>query len=587
MTSRNAARVKRSSRRAPCAVAMDALEVRRLMAIAGSIAQVFGITNGSKVAATPNQPGYNLGFFRKGGSGAPPAVDYYFYDDDENVGTRNVSVTVPAGFKLTQSLTQIQGGQFNDRKITVELDAAQVGSFQGDVDVRALDNNETFRFEIKGAVGAFSFDPADNMGTLDVRYRQGQQAIAKAGFADFRRETDGSATSVLMPGVRLYRFALDARSDFGVDVSLPQGQPLGLDVSVFRDANGDGVLQVGEEQNKVTPMHLDDGTTSADASAELPAGVYFLKCATEVPANPFDIGLKRVNYNFSVSAQPLENPKLVVKAKNYSTAIADGGAAADNTGTTFGSVAVGAAVTREFTVTNTGGASTKLTLSPPSGGGGFSILQGLPQTLAAGASASFVLRFAPSSAGAKSGRVVIGNDDPANPQFIFAVAGTGNGAGATAPADTVKPTAAVSSAPQVTARGASPYQFTIRYNDGGKINSATLDKKDVIVKGPNGFASAVTLIGTSSSKKHKVFNATYAVAAPGGSWDRGDNGGYTITLRSKQVRDMAGNAAAPGVLGQFSVKIPKKAAGGAIAPQAIPVLSIARIEKQADSPVWG
>jgi hypothetical protein len=50
------------------------------------------------------------------------------------------------------------------------------------------------------------------------------------------------------------------------------------------------------------------------------------------------------------------------------------------------------------------------------------------------------------------------------------------------------------------------------------------------------------------------------LAARGGAWDRGDNGLYTISQVAGQVTDMAGNPAAAGAVGQFTVRIPKTVA---------------------------
>jgi len=45
------------------------------------------------------------------------------------------------------------------------------------------------------------------------------------------------------------------------------------------------------------------------------------------------------------------------------------------------------------------------------------------------------------------------------------------------------------------------------------------------------------------------------VAAPGGTWDAGDNGTYTISMAAGQVSDAHGNFVPAGTLGTFTVSI--------------------------------
>jgi cyclophilin family peptidyl-prolyl cis-trans isomerase len=73
-------------------------------------------------------------------------------------------------------------------------------------------------------------------------------------------------------------------------------------------------------------------------------------------------------------------------------------------------------------VKNTGNST--LTLSAPTLPAGYSIVTGLPGTLAAGASANLVLGIDTTTVGTKAGMVVINSDDPVTPAFSFPVTAT-------------------------------------------------------------------------------------------------------------------------------------------------------------------
>ena len=81
-----------------------------------------------------------------------------------------------------------------------------------------------------------------------------------------------------------------------------------------------------------------------------------------------------------------------------------------------------------------------------------------------------------------------------------------------------------------------------------------LDNHDVIVTGPHGFSQSAKLLSTSGSGDD--VRAVYSIDAPGGTWNRPDEGRYTITLQNHQVADEAGNFAPSKVLGKFRVQFP-------------------------------
>lgn len=102
--------------------------------------------------------------------------------------------------------------------------------------------------------------------------------------------------------------------------------------------------------------------------------------------------------------------------------------------------------------------------------------------------------------------------------------------------------------------GDTGYTFRVVYRDADGINLSTLDNNDIRVTGPNDFGRTARLVGYEATPDRTIVNARYRIAAPGGTWDRTDNGSYTVAMRSRQVRDMAGYAAIAGPIGNFYVQ---------------------------------
>ena len=105
--------------------------------------------------------------------------------------------------------------------------------------------------------------------------------------------------------------------------------------------------------------------------------------------------------------------------------------------------------------------------------------------------------------------------------------------------------------------GQTSYSFTIVFSDDSAVDVSTIDINDVTVTGPGGpltVVSAVEASGVNGSPK----TVTYTVTPPGGFWDIGDNGSYTIALNGNEVGDDGGPqlfAAANPSLATFNVSI--------------------------------
>ena len=101
--------------------------------------------------------------------------------------------------------------------------------------------------------------------------------------------------------------------------------------------------------------------------------------------------------------------------------------------------------------------------------------------------------------------------------------------------------------------GVAPANFTITYSDDRGINNNTIDANDVTVTAPDGTEIPVTLVEVDRPGNGSPITATYAIAAPGGSWDGAEAGDYTIALGAGEVSDVNGKNAAAGVLGTLSL----------------------------------
>jgi hypothetical protein len=128
---------------------------------------------------------------------------------------------------------------------------------------------------------------------------------------------------------------------------------------------------------------------------------------------------------------------------------------------------------------------------------------------------------------------------------------------APAAADAAPPAATALAAPAVTAPGAHNAFLSIDFADATAVRVASLRTGNVRVTGPGGFDQPAVFYDVSHHLDGPARTATYYVAAPGGYWDRSDNGTYTVTLLPGTVYDTLGNTApGPVVLGTFAVDVP-------------------------------
>src|SRR5262249_46239853 len=89
--------------------------------------------------------------------------------------------------------------------------------------------------------------------------------------------------------------------------------------------------------------------------------------------------------------------------------------------------------------------------------------------------------------------------------------------------------------PNVTAPGATSYDISVTYSDDTGIDVSSLDSNDVRVTGPGGFNVLASFVSVDQPSNGTPRIATYQFTPPGGTWDAGDDGVYSVNLEPNQV----------------------------------------------------
>ena len=118
--------------------------------------------------------------------------------------------------------------------------------------------------------------------------------------------------------------------------------------------------------------------------------------------------------------------------------------------------------------------------------------------------------------------------------------------------ETITPTASLNAA-NITA-GGSTYDFTVTYTDNVAIDADSIDDNDITVVDRNGSIQPVERISVSGNGSSYI--ATYQIQAPGGKWNRADNGAYDVVVQPNQVKDINGNSVAASTVGGFLADVP-------------------------------
>jgi len=234
--------------------------------------------------------------------------------------------------------------------------------------------------------------------------------------ADDYGGTTGTASGLPISGTSVSLTGLIGRAN-DVDVfSFTTGGGT-VDFNLAVDAFGpnlDSVLELWNSAGSVLTTVAPGASYGASLSYAVGAGTFYL-----VARGMGDYGdMGRYTITGTVPGAS-SSPEITVRIG--ATGLTDGQSI------NFGSANVGTSVDRTFTVVNDGTATLTLNnLDPGSLPAGFSIVSNLGSTtLAAGASTTFTLRFAPGAAGNFSANVALGNDDADENPFDLVLQGTG------------------------------------------------------------------------------------------------------------------------------------------------------------------
>ena len=178
--------------------------------------------------------------------------------------------------------------------------------------------------------------------------------------------------------------------------------------------------------------------TTAPAASVAPGG----NTTFSIRFTPTALGTRNANLSF-VTNDPDENPFNIdivgvgstglipeIDVRGNGVSIVDGDAGPDTADhTNFGSVTIPAALTRTFTIQNTGTGSLVLTGTPlvlVTGSSDFTVtVQPSSNTIAAGSSLTFQIRYSPTITGTAVGLVTIYNSDSDESIYDFGIQGAG------------------------------------------------------------------------------------------------------------------------------------------------------------------
>lgn len=102
--------------------------------------------------------------------------------------------------------------------------------------------------------------------------------------------------------------------------------------------------------------------------------------------------------------------------------------------------------------------------------------------------------------------------------------------------------------------GGTTHRFQVAYSGAVFIDRASLGDGDILVRGPNDQGRLARLVEISSAVNGPYLVGTYEIDAPGGTWNAGDRGTYTLSLMPDAVRDVMGASVPSGNLGAFRVR---------------------------------
>ena len=104
-------------------------------------------------------------------------------------------------------------------------------------------------------------------------------------------------------------------------------------------------------------------------------------------------------------------------------------------------------------------------------------------------------------------------------------------------------------------RRAKAQQLSVVFSDQTGINASLVGTGDILVVRGKRFRQLARLVKKTPAWNAKSIQAVYRITPPGGSWDRADNGIYTVMLVGGQVSNAAGQFLSARRLGTFRVRM--------------------------------
>jgi hypothetical protein len=351
------------------------------------------------------------------GSGSSFTIDTVSIDDDSDVDWFQISVgagaqltvsATPTGSSYTSNGTTFNSLALSDLSLAVygnggstliaSANLTSAGSAENLSNI-ALSSAGTYYVRVSGSANAAQMYRLSGSVTVgasqtapEIAVREGSTSIAdNTGATSFGTVDLGAALSKTFTIENLG----DANLTVGT-VNVPTG-------FVLTQAPAATTLAPGATTTFVVGLDTAvAGTFSGSISF----------ATNDADENPFNFGISGT----VAAATPVTAPDIAVL--DGSTSIVDGSGSVS-----FGSVNVGATVSKTFTVQNSGDAN--LTLGSISLPAGFTLTQGLAATtLAPGASTTFTVALNTSTAGTFSGTLSLANNDPTEGPFNFTLSGT-------------------------------------------------------------------------------------------------------------------------------------------------------------------
>ena len=306
------------------------------------------------------------------------------------------------GFSITTQPTSPVAATTGETTFVVQFAPSSAGEVTGSISIANDDSDENpYDFAIKGTATAQAAPEIDVQGN-STSISDGDNSPSTSDDTDFGSVTVGSNITKTFTIKNIGNAELTLTDSPIVSVT-------GNGFSVTTQPTSPVAATTGETTFVVqfAPSSAGEVTGSISIAND------------DSDENPYDFAIKG-------TATELTVPEIDVQGNSISISDGDNNPSSSND-TDFGNVIVGSNITKTFTIKNTGNAALNLTDSPIVAvtGNGFSITtQPTSPVAATTGETTFVVQFAPSSAGEVTGSISIANDDSDENPYDFAIKGT-------------------------------------------------------------------------------------------------------------------------------------------------------------------